>query len=156
VDPNWPRWIAASLARHFDAELTLAGLPMYLEGQDRRTDRLTDYAEFRYTGPRITELSKDYWQLDVDVDVLVVSKTSDSNIYTPEAGVGVVLAAFTPDIPVFRYGKGPQDDPDDQLGCLRMVPQTGGVLVTNFGPPKDQVRLRQASVEATYRMNLST
>lgn len=156
MDPNWIRWIVASINKHFSDALAAAGLDLYVEGQDRRTDQEENYAELRYTGPRFFELSKGYWQIDVDLDVLVCSKTNDRNIYTPEVGVGSVLAAFTNDLPVSRYGKGPADDANVQLGCLRLVPDNGGICVNNFGYPKDQVRLRQASVEATYRMNLST
>jgi hypothetical protein len=156
VDPNWIRWIVSSLNKHFNDALTAAGLPLFVEGPDRRTDKLQDYAEFRYSGPRFLELSKGYWQVDVDIDILVVSKTNDINIYTPEVGVGNVLAAFTNDVAVFQFGTGPGDDPNAQLGCLRLVPPNGGLTVNNFGYPREQVRLRQASVEATYRMNLST
>lgn len=152
ANPNWSRWIAASINKHFNDVLSASNLPLYIEGTDRRTDCIQDYAELRYTGPRFTELSRNYWQIDIDLDVLVVSKTNDANIYTPETEVGVVLAAFTEDIAVFTYG----DDPNVQLGCFRLSPDNPGVIVNNFGYPRDQVRLRQASVEATYRMNLST
>jgi len=134
-----------------------AGLSVYIEGEDRETDGLEDYAELRYTGPRFNELSKDYWQIDIDVDVFVVSKSKNSNIYTHETNIGIVTAAFTEDLGVFELGPGPDDDPLSQIGCLLLVrPPGGGITVTNFGLPKDQVRLRQASVDATYRMNIST
>lgn len=156
VDPNWTRWIAASLCKHFKDSLDSSGLPLFVEGQLRRTDHLEDYAELRYTGPRFNELSRGYWQIDVDLDVLIVSKSKNTSIFDPEIDVGAVLAAFTEDIPVQKYGNKPGDDPDVQLGCLRLNPEGGEIVVNNFGYPQDQVRLRQASVEATYRMNLQT
>jgi len=156
VDPNWTRWIAASLDQHFKESLADSGLTLFVEGQLRRTDHCEDYAELRYTGPRINELSRNYWQIDVDLDVLVVSKSKNTSIFGPEVDVGKVLAAFTEDIPVFKYGNGPDDDPNVQLGCLLLNRDDGEILVNNFGYPQDQVRLRQASVEACYRMNLTT
>ena len=88
--------------------------------------------------------------------MLVCSKTNDRNIYTPEIDVGNVLAAFTDEIAVFKLGNNPLDDPLVQLGCLTLVPDNGPIRVTNFGINREQVRLRQASVEAIYRMNIST
>lgn len=145
MDPNWIRWIVASLNKHFKNSITI---PVYLENENRRTDPLEDYAEFRWSGPRFSEQSKDYWYIEVDIDVLVFSKGTGRNGYTPEVGIGSVLAAFTADIPVFQL-----PDPNLQLGCLR---KEQDIIVTNFGLPKDQGRLRMASVEATYCMNLST
>ena len=156
MDPNWLRWIIASVTQHFATSLTAAGLYLQVEGTDRRTDQIQDYAELRHDGPRFNELSKGYWRIDLDLDVLVCSKTNDLNIYTPEIDVGNVLAAFNDEIAVFKLGNKPQDDPNVQLGCLTLDNANGPIRVTNFGINREQVRLRQASVEATYRMYIST
>lgn len=156
MDPNWLRWIVASITKHF-ADALNGSLYLQIEGTDRRTDQLQDYAELRYDGPTFDELSKGYWCIHINLDVLVCSKINDVNIYTPQVDVGVVLAAFTSDIPIFCYGNGQQDDPNLQLGCMVLKPYADvPIRVTNFGINREQVRLRQASVEATYRMYITT
>ena len=67
-----------------------------------------------------------------------------------------MLAAFDDEIAVFKLGNKTQDDPNVQLGCLTLDNANGPIRVTNFGINREQVRLRQASVEATYRMYIST
>jgi hypothetical protein len=151
MNPNWTRWIVASINKHF-ADIIKPDLDLYIEGTDRRTGQEQNYAELRHDGPRCTELSKGYWHIDVVVDILVVSKTNDQDIYTLERNLGLVQSAFTEDIPVFKYG----DDPSDQLGCLTLCPRPDEPIRTNnFGQVENDTRLRQASVDACYRMNLS-
>lgn len=152
---NWQRWITASLYKHFKDACDSASLFMYIEGTDRRTNEQRTYAELRVDGPYYTELSKGYWQIDVDIDVLVMDKTNNVDLYSMQRAIGNVLAAFTTDIPVFMYGAGTDDDPMTQLGCFKLLPNDAEpIRVTNFGQPKLEIKESQASVEARYRMNL--
>jgi hypothetical protein len=145
VDPNLVRWLVSSILLYFGNGITI---PVFNEGHNRRTDDLKDYCEVRYTGPRIIELSHRYWDIQLDVDVLVVNKTNDKDLYTLERNVGQVLSLFNTDIAVMKYG----DDPNIQVGCFRCGP----VTVNHFGEIKHPHRLRQASLEATYQLNLTT
>jgi hypothetical protein len=158
MDSNWPRWIKASVNRAFDQDIRVAsGLPLFIEGTDRRTEDLQTYAELRIDGPTITELSKGYWQFEITIDVLVNSKRNDEDIYTLERAVGNVLAAFKHSISVFKFGDGLNDNPTELLDCLILLPRAkDSIIVTNFGQTDIAVRLFQTTVEASYRMNLTT
>lgn len=155
MNANWTRWIIASLNKHF-SDIISPTLYMFIEGTDRHTEERRDYAEFRRDGPRACELSRGYWQFDVYVDVLVVNEMNDTDIYTLERSLGLVQSAFTTDIPVFQYGDGPSDNSLIQLGCLVLCPNPDEpIRTTYFGQVQNDVRLRQASVEACYRMYLT-
>lgn len=159
MNPDWQRWITMSLNKAFNDSLSDADPPLflYIEGTNRRTNEQKTYAELRIDGPYYTELSKDYWQIDVDIDVLVMNKTNNEDMYAMQRAIGTVLAAFTTDIPVFMYGNGTDDNPMTQLGCFRLLPNDEvPIRVTNFGQPKLENREYQATVNAKYRMNLST
>lgn len=155
MNPNWVRWIVASINKHFN-DVINPTLYMHIEGTDRRSQDLHDYAEFRRDGPQATELSKGYWELDIEVDILVVNEFSPNDLYALERNLGLVQSAFTTDIPVFMYGDGDDDDPLVQLGCLVLCPRPDEpIRTTFFGQVQNELRLRQASVDACYRMNLT-
>lgn len=151
MNPNWTRWIIASINKHFSD--AVSPFDLFIEGTDRRTALEHDYAELRRDGPEYCELSKGYWQIDITIDILVVNKLNDQDIYTLERNVGLVQSAFTTDIPVFEYG----DSPLSQLGCLVLCPRPDEPIRTNyFGQVENDSRLRQVSVDACYRMNIAT
>ncbi len=153
-NPNWVRWIRASVNQHFHTIVQPSGLMLLFEGTDRRTEDQRDASELRLDGPKINEISKGYWRFDIVIDVLIKSALSDQNIYTIERDQGNVLAAFTTSISVFKYGDGIDDD-QTYLGCLVLCPDYGeAIIVTNFGQVQNEVRVRQSTVEATYRMEL--
>lgn len=159
MNPNWQRWVVASFNKHFNDAITGNNPPlfMYVEGTDRRTNEQQTYTELRVDGPYYTELSKGYWQLDVEVDILIMHKVGNVDLYAPQRAIGIVLAAFTTDIPVFMYGDGTDDDSLTQLGCFVLLPdEPEPIRVTNFGQPRLENREYQSTVNAKYRMFLST
>lgn len=153
---HWPRWIKASLNKYFTDQLN----PLYLliEGTEREKGTIDhQHAELRVDGPHVTELSKGYWQLEVVVDVLILLKMGIQDIYAIDRIAGNVLAAFQSSIPVFQYGNGPDDDPLTMLGCLLLCPDDKeSIIITNFGQPLVNSKTLEQTVEAKYRMNLTT
>lgn len=147
MDPRWTRWIVASLNTWFTAHINI---PLFISGTDRRTETLHDYAELRIDGPAYNELSKGYWRVDVTVDVLVVSKMNDRNIYSLEDDIASVCSAFNGPIPIYEY----RDAPATTLDCL--VSNPGATVVTMFGQFRNDLRLRQATVESKYHTFLTT
>ncbi len=156
LDQNVPRWIFASISKHFDDNKQT--LFLYIEGQPRATDHYRDFIELRVDGPRIVEQSKNYWELSVEINIIITSGMSDLDYHKIYKDVGIVVTAFTNAIPVYKYGADLVDD-GTFLGCLALV--RGGrteesVLVRHFGliNPKDP--LLQATVEGHYILFLST
>jgi hypothetical protein len=155
INVNWNRWIFASISQHFKTKMDASSLAMFIEGQHRDTDTLSDYVELRIDGPDWREYSKDYWVGDVEVNILVSSAMSDSNYHTIHTNVGIVAAAFTP-INVFRYGSGGGDD-DSGLGCLKIKVDRlrDAIEVNHFGQIDKHTKIIQSTVEAHYQIHLN-
>lgn len=155
INKNWTRWLVSSVAKHFDA---LRGtLPMFMEGQDRTRLTSSRLIELRFDGPFIKEESKNYYSLEVDVNVLVQNGIDDDDFYTIYTDTGIVSAAFTQTIPVYKYGNTADDD-DSLLSCLYLVPHGRGkdtVMIQHFGQIEPKTRLLQSTVEGQYMMYLS-
>ena len=151
---HWPRWITASLNKHFDARKQT--LPLFIEGMHRETRSEKDFLELRRDGPYLTELSKGVWKVYMEVNVLIQSAMDDTNMYRIDKSVGIVVAACTA-IPVYKYGDDPLVDDGSLLGCLKVVSDARGkerIQVNHFGKINPSTPLIQASVEVHYSMRL--
>lgn len=151
MNSNWCRWIKASCIKHFSDSLS-SYIPLFVEGTDRRTESEQSYCEFRIDGPHASELSRDFWELDIVINILVVTIRTDGNIYQHETNVGVVFDAFINGITVKRYGPDSMIDDQSILGCLNKREK---IIVSNFGQVQNDMRMIQSTVEARYRLNLT-
>ena len=153
MNPNWPRWIVASICKHVDDNRQ--SLPMFLEGNNHTEDQ-SDYIELRIDGPYTIELSHNYFRLNVEVNVLVVSSINDSDLHKIYKDCGIVLAALSKVIPVYRYGDGPDDD-QTRLCCLTLVSsgdQREALRVSHFGQMDATKPIMRSSVEGHYNLYL--
>lgn len=146
---NWIRWIKASIARHFKP----CNTNFFVEGFQRNTDKLPEWVELRLDGPSCRQLSKNTWQFDVTINLLIVVN-GGQNAYRMEEIQGEVSKPFTDCLEIFRLG---EKEPDDQtqLGC--MILQTAGrdkIDVTNYGKLKPDISQSQSSIEGHYIMLL--
>ena len=160
ANPNWPRWIFATVSRHFAAAAATAGLPLFIEGQHRNTRKLKDFFELRMDGPTLREVSKGCWVLRIEINILVQSTMDDSNYHRIHQNVGIAIAAFEKAISVFKLGKN-TPTPDDQsfLGCLTLLQNAETrdfIEINHFGQIDIKTKLIQASVEGHYAMLLQT
>lgn len=144
---NWPRWIFASFAKHFDSKKQTVNL--YIEHTDRDTAQLVDFAEFRLDGPRMTEWTAGQWKLEVTVNVLIQSTMDDRDAYKLFKTIGIMCAAFTNSISVFKYG-----DDSAFLTCFQQN-QNEPVRINNFGIIDEVTRKQQATIECRYRAELT-
>ena len=152
MDENWPRWIFASVSKHFDDNKQ--GIPMYIEGQHRNTKDIKDFFELRMDGPQFTEISKNSWDIYVEINCLVQSAMDDTNYHRIHQNVGIVAAAFT-NIRIFKYGDGPGDD-ESLIGCLKLIQdkrKRHRLDIFHFGQIEVSTELVQATVEGHYKMN---
>jgi hypothetical protein len=149
INKHWPRWVFASISKHFDDHRQ--GLPMYIEGQHRDTRSLKDFIELRLDGPQFTEISKGYWRLYFEVNILAQSAMDEHNYHRIYTTVGIVAAAFS-GIVMFKYGKGPDDD-QKQFACAHLLMDTKKrqhLDIFHFGLIDKQLKLEQATVEGHY------
>ena len=157
ANPNWPRWMFASVADHFKQAADAGGLPLLIEGIEDRTSekiRKIDHAELRINGPILNEVSKGYFKIRLDVNILIQSMMTEQNAYKLMQNCGVMLAACDV-IGIFRVGIGPDDD-QEQIGCFFLRKELAQpVSVIHFGQLAPDVRIRSAIVSAQFETYLS-
>lgn len=143
ADPKWPRWISASIAKHFEGLGTTA--KFFVEADERNTSEYSACFELRVTGPEMFETSKDVWTLDIWIDLLC-SRVLDANLYNLEDMIGKGIALFTQSIAVMKYG-----DDDSLLECLQ---QEDRIKVIRFGQRAPKWKIQQAAIGSRYRLHL--
>jgi len=149
---NIPRWMFASISKHFDARKQNEHL--FIEGQDRLTNEETDWLELRMDGPSQKEVSKGCFQFDIEINVLLSSVMNEKDYHKIFKLVGVAAAAFTNTIDIFKLGNGVDDD-DTFLACARLrFENRESVQISHFGQIDPDKRLVQATVEGHYRMEV--
>jgi hypothetical protein len=161
ANPNWARWVFASVATYLKEVAKQQHLAVLIEGLDDRTTdfmEATDRCEVRITGPFTKELSHNYFQIEVLVNVLFVSRyEEEKNQYAALHKIGVFHEAMDGAIAVFKYGKEPGDDEHALVGCLSPVQgRNDAIRVMHFGQVNATDRIKQSMVDARYRMELST
>lgn len=162
-NPNWTRWIFASITEHFSSNvMTPKSIPYLVEGIDERDDDFMsqeDRAEIRINGPFSTEQSSNYWRIWVDINILVTSYYGGENkdVYTAERNAGFIHEFADTSIPVLRYGTG-MDDTGTLLGCLvpRSSKNDDSVRIIHFGQVNKVDRLKQSQIDGRYVMYLCT
>ena len=160
ANPNWARWMFASIAFTLKAVATGNSIPVIVEGMDEETNeftRATDRVEIRISGPYTRPLSGGEYHIFMDANVLFTSRFDGAgkNRHTILENVGLYQEAMDSPISVYRYGSEVGDD-DSFLGCL--TPRQGKndtVRVMHFGKIDTTDKLRQSMVDARYEMYLS-
>lgn len=162
ANPNWARWIFASVADVLKEVATDASLPVLVDHLDERSDafmKASDRVEIRITGPFSQQISHAYHRVQVDVNVLLTSRYDgpSKNAMSILKFAGLFHEAMDSPIPVFNYGNEPDDFDDDNpssqvfLGCLTPRPgRNEAVRVFNFGQNDKTDKLKQTVVDARY------
>ena len=159
-NPNWTRWIFASITQHFDVKvMTPNSIPFITEGIHERDTQFMesqDRAEIRINGPFARELSVRYWRIWVDINTLVTSYFGNEtqDVYRLERNLGLIHEYADTAIEIRRYGSGSGDD-GTLLGCLRpRSDKNDSIRIIHFGQLNNTDRLKQGQVDGRYVMYL--
>jgi len=167
MNKHWPRWIFSSICDHFSTQSDIelyqdhsrgdAKYPLLIEGQNFDTNRVKHFLELRVDGPVIAEISKDWFHIGLEINILVQSTMTDTDFHNIHEMVGVVAASFTA-INLYKYGNGDDDD-DSYFGCLKLLQMpkaTRGdnLQIRHFGQIDPRLKIQQASVEGHYKAHL--
>jgi hypothetical protein len=160
ANPNWARWVFASVTSYLKEVAADAEIPVLVEGLDERTTEFmtaTDRCEIRITGPFTQEISHDYFRVEVIVNVLFVSRYEEQkNQYAIMQKIGVFHEAMDGSIAVYKHGSLPGDDQHALVGCLSPIQgRHNAIRVLHFGQITPTDRLKQSMVDASYRMETS-
>ena len=123
ANPNWGRWIFASIATYLKQVASENKVPAMVEGFDERTTEFMqagDRAEIRITGPSVQEVSHNYYEFEVDVNVLLSNRfdAPDKDRYSFTRIAGIFQEALDGPIAVYKYGDDPTTDDQSCIGCL--------------------------------------
>jgi hypothetical protein len=155
MNENWPRWIFASVSKHFS--LNVGDLPIFYEGHKRSAEFLeSDLIEFRMDGPYFLLVSRGLWTATIEVNILLQTSIDDNDFHKIHRNVGIVAKAFT-DIIIYRYGEGIDDD-DSYLSCLGLMQSDRKrelLSINHFGQIDPSKQLMQATVEGHYKAELT-
>ena len=162
ANPNWARWLFASIAKTLRQVAIDASLPVIVEGVDDITDAFTeatDRVEIRISGPFTHEYPGNDYRIQMDVNVILTSRFdgAQKNRHAILTNAGLFHTAMDTAIQIYKYGNTVADD-DSHLGCL--VPRSGkndSVRVMHFGQvdPTSTDKVKQSVVDARYEMYLS-
>lgn len=150
INANWSRWVFASVSKHFDDNR--GSLYLYIEGQYRHTRKDKDFIELRMDGPQFLEVSKDYWRIYGEVNIVVTSIMDDTSYHRIHQNVGAVAAMFTT-IRLFKYGANNPPDDQSQWACWNLLQDPRKhhrIDIFHFGRVDVKSEVVQASVEGHY------
>jgi hypothetical protein len=153
MNEHWPRWVFASMSKHFADHFAAQTppVPLFVEGDDRDTALLQKFSEFRMDGPRIREQSKGYWEVYVPVNILIQTSMNDKDAHLHRKQMGIAASGFARTISIFKYGNGVDDDQTLLLCMTLMGDKSNPLQVKDFGQVDTTVRLQQATVEGHYK-----
>jgi hypothetical protein len=160
ANPHWARWIFASVATYLKQVAEEQQVPALVEGLDTRTNEFmeaTDRVEIRITGPFTRELSRGYFDVRLEVNVMISSRFDgpEKNRYTFTDIAGAFHQAMDGAIAVYKFGNQPGDDEHALVGCLSpMSGRNDAVRVLHFGQVNTTDGLRQSMVDARYAMEI--
>jgi hypothetical protein len=150
VDPNWGRWIFASISDAFNQVALNNQIPLFIEGSDENTDVQLEYFEFRTDGPYFKELSKDFWKVWVNVNVFCASKRQKENFHRIHVVTGLATSMFANSIGIFKFGTGIGDD-STSVTCMVLESRNKeDVIVSHFGQVGTDLLEMQATVDGCY------
>lgn len=146
---DWARWIFASTSKYFQEIADAYPIHFFIESTERQTNEESKWIEFRIDGPQITELSHNYFRLDVEINILWSINLDDTDFHEPYRIAGALAEAMT-DICIYKYG-----DDESLLGTLTLRQDANNpVRCNSFGQVRPDTQLIQGTVEGSYSMFL--
>jgi hypothetical protein len=152
MNPNWNRWIKASINDYFKGAET-ATFKMIIENErprDFENLKIPVY-EVRILGPIFQVATRDEWYASVGVDVLIqcpVQVAQSVDLYHVHTLSGIIAAKATT-IPLFSYG----EQVPAHLGCLNR--DGSPIRITDYGKQGTAERILHTTVEFGYEVELA-
>lgn len=149
---NLVRWCYASINKYFNDRKS--NYTLYIEGDERMVQNLSEFAELRIDGPFITRPQKNLYILDVEINILCQTHNDPRSHYKAQNMVGVFASAFKNLIHVYKFGDGPLDD-GSLFGCFHLSKdRRDSIDINHFGIIKQDTKIVQTTIEGHYRLEL--
>lgn len=140
INTDWPRLIQSSCINHFDTQK--GDYNFWVEGTLVNRQNWTLWCSFFLMGPRFTEISRNNFHIDCDIQLTLTEIPDNISLYRLSDMVGYFASLMTT-IPIY--------DGLDIIGCLN---RQNAIDVMNYGSPSPGTNLLQSTVSASYRMTL--
>jgi hypothetical protein len=155
---NMKRWIKASILKEVGSKnlnyLGSAPVEFYVEGDDRKTNKLVEHLEFRLDGPNCQPHgANSCFRFYIEVNILIHATRNEANIYRFDNLQSLASQILNRDWCIYRIGninRNPEDD-SSLVGVMQLMPSEQ-IKISDFGMIDESVETYEASVEAHYEM----
>lgn len=152
INPNWDRWIVASLSKFFESKK--GSYAFYLDGQGKKEP--VDCFELRLIGPSWLEVSRTKNLGTIIVNILIKCIKNSSDFHKIYRMSGLIQSGFGNCIPIKKYGDSDGDDSNTIIGYLELKRQGDkDIVVEDFGQVAIDIPLLQTTVEGLYQTTLT-
>lgn len=151
------RWIQASYVKAIRASMG-DGIALFVEGEDRTTNKFPKFAELRIDGPYIKPRgASGEFSAYVEVNLLGNSTRSPDNIYERQNLQGYLSWLLTRDFCIYRTGneESPEATDDNSFFEVMLLLPHDEIKVSDFGQIDPNSQVFQCAVEAHYQMVFS-
>lgn len=172
INPNWARWVKASVYQHFASlnrtdplalKIKTNGvvgmIPIHFEGDARNRDNregqdTASYLEVKIDGPSIRELTDGEFRLEVMIHQVILAVEDLDDIYLYDRIKGLAMAMHE-DFLLYRLGEGADDD-GLAFGCLKFRQDSKCPLETHdYGRVDQGTRMYQGTITGCYRADIT-
>ena len=151
-NPNWTRWIHASITKHYLDNVATVDFPCKI--RQASDVNVPSWFELRIDGPEIGQFTANEWYLALEINILISTDKNSANMWQHETNCGVIQGHWGTSFEITKEGDEAGDD-NTHVGCLQL--QTGrdhSRELSNFGNIERNVPLLQSMSEAHYQMFL--
>lgn len=152
---NLNRWIKASYVQVIRKQLK--GAKLFVEGEDRLTNKEADHYELRIDGPYTKPCgTKGEYKAYIEVNLLVTMTRNEQNRYAFDNLKGQMANVLNQDFCILKTGNvGIAEEDDESLvGVMQLLP-VEQIKTSDFGMIDTNTEVYQAVVEAHYEMYFS-
>lgn len=151
------RWIQASYVKAIRSSMG-EGIGLFVEGEDRSTNKFAKFAELRVDGPYIKPRgAAGEFSAYIEVNLLGDSTRSPDNIYDRQNLQGYLSWLLTRDFCIYKTGnEGSPENTDDgsYFETMLLLPHDE-IKISDFGQIDPNTQVFQCAVEAHYLMTFS-
>lgn len=147
------RWIVASFIKEFKA-LVEQGFEIFVEGDDRLTNKSPKHFELRVDGPYARNVgSRGEMCSYIEVNLLGNSTRNEANFYDRHNLQGFMQSLLNRDVCIYRSGNVESNEADDEsyVGVMQLIP-ADMIKVSDFGMVDANTEVYQSVAEAHYEM----
>src|SRR5688572_9625290 len=95
INPDWDRWILASVSEYFKDALAGSGLLFFVEGQEYDKNDARQKAELAIEGPLYEEQSAKQWKVSINLNILLSLIKDQKDFHKSHKMAGLVASKFT-------------------------------------------------------------